>query len=205
MPKIKIPRKSTRVDMTAMCDVAFLLLTFFMLATRFKPDGPLEIIPPSSTAQAEVPDRGAFEVFFDKGGRVFFSCTDADLSERLVDYVNSNGHLGLTAAERSQFLRLCRGAGVGEPIAGIPEALSPLSLAQPGIPALDSAHNQLRPWVAALLAANGGRAPDNILIDGDQSSRYPSFREVLRAFTDNNVFHFKLITSMASADEPLNQ
>ncbi|MEY4291989.1 MAG: hypothetical protein RIQ61_366, partial [Bacteroidota bacterium] len=33
MPKVKIPRKSTVVDMTAMCDVAFLLLTFFMLAT----------------------------------------------------------------------------------------------------------------------------------------------------------------------------
>lgn len=199
MPKIKIPRKSTRVDMTAMCDVAFLLLTFFMLATRFKPDRPLEIVPPSSTAQAEVPDHGAFEVFFDKGGKVFFSCTDADLSERLVDYVNSSDHLGLGAAERSQFLRLCK-AGIGEPISGIPGALSSLSLAQPGIPALDSAHNELRPWVAALLAANGGRAPDNILIDGDQSSRYPSFREVLRAFTDNNVFHFKLVTSMASAE-----
>ena len=29
MPKVKIPRKSTAVDMTAMCDVAFLLLSFF--------------------------------------------------------------------------------------------------------------------------------------------------------------------------------
>ena len=35
--KVKIPRKSTNVDMTAMCDVAFLLLTFFILATKQKP------------------------------------------------------------------------------------------------------------------------------------------------------------------------
>ena len=35
MPKVKIPRKSTAVDMTAMCDVAFLLLTFFMLTSNF--------------------------------------------------------------------------------------------------------------------------------------------------------------------------
>ncbi|MEO8795449.1 MAG: biopolymer transporter ExbD, partial [Daejeonella sp.] len=27
MPRIKIARKSTAIDMTAMCDVAFLLLT----------------------------------------------------------------------------------------------------------------------------------------------------------------------------------
>ncbi|RPI68323.1 MAG: biopolymer transporter ExbD, partial [Ignavibacteriales bacterium] len=38
MPKVKVPRKSTLIDMTAMCDVAFLLLTFFMLTTQFKSD-----------------------------------------------------------------------------------------------------------------------------------------------------------------------
>ena len=36
MPKVKIPRKSTAIDMTAMCDVAFLLLTFFILTTKFR-------------------------------------------------------------------------------------------------------------------------------------------------------------------------
>ena len=37
MARAKIPRKSTNIDMTAMCDVAFLLLSFFILATKFKP------------------------------------------------------------------------------------------------------------------------------------------------------------------------
>ena len=37
MPNVKLPRKSTAVDMTAMCDVAFLLLSFFILAAKFKP------------------------------------------------------------------------------------------------------------------------------------------------------------------------
>ena len=37
MARAKIKRGSTTVDMTAMCDVAFLLLTFFILATKFKP------------------------------------------------------------------------------------------------------------------------------------------------------------------------
>ena len=41
MPKVKVPRKSTNIDMTAMCDVSFLLLTFFMLTTKFKADEPV--------------------------------------------------------------------------------------------------------------------------------------------------------------------
>jgi biopolymer transport protein ExbD len=44
MPKVKMPRKGTTVDMTAMCDVAFLLLTFFMLATKFKQNKRKELI-----------------------------------------------------------------------------------------------------------------------------------------------------------------
>jgi biopolymer transport protein ExbD len=48
MPKVKIPRKSTSVDMTAMCDVSFLLLTFFILTSKFKPTEPVAIDLPNS-------------------------------------------------------------------------------------------------------------------------------------------------------------
>ncbi|MFY8107916.1 MAG: ExbD/TolR family protein, partial [Bacteroidia bacterium] len=34
-----------------MTDVAFLLLTFFMLATQFKPDEPVTVNAPSSVAE----------------------------------------------------------------------------------------------------------------------------------------------------------
>ncbi|MGH7454076.1 MAG: ExbD/TolR family protein, partial [bacterium] len=37
MPKIKKARVGIKLDMTPMVDVAFLLLTFFMLTTQFKP------------------------------------------------------------------------------------------------------------------------------------------------------------------------
>jgi biopolymer transport protein ExbD len=57
MPRVKVPRKSTSVDMTAMCDVAFLLLTFFILTATARQPDPLDIKTPSSTVQFKVPDK----------------------------------------------------------------------------------------------------------------------------------------------------
>ncbi|MDP4267917.1 MAG: biopolymer transporter ExbD, partial [Bacteroidota bacterium] len=48
MPKVKVPRKSTTVDMTAMCDVSFLLLNFFMLTTKFSEQDPIKVATPAS-------------------------------------------------------------------------------------------------------------------------------------------------------------
>jgi len=57
MPKVKIPRKSTIVDMTAMCDVAFLLLSFFILATKQKPPEVMAVTPPNSISAKVAPDK----------------------------------------------------------------------------------------------------------------------------------------------------
>ncbi len=51
MGRAKLPRKSTNIDMTAMCDVAFLLLSFFILATKFKPPETLTVETPNSFHQ----------------------------------------------------------------------------------------------------------------------------------------------------------
>ena len=69
MPKVKVPRKSTSVDMTAMTDVAFLLLTFFMLATKFKPDEPVVVDTPSSISEIKLPESGIMQITIDKQGR----------------------------------------------------------------------------------------------------------------------------------------
>ncbi len=42
--------------MTAMCDVAFLLLTFFILTATAKVPEPLPVDTPASTVQTKLPD-----------------------------------------------------------------------------------------------------------------------------------------------------
>ena len=48
MGKVKMSKKSTSIDMTAMCDVAFLLLTFFILTATAKMPEPLPVDKPVS-------------------------------------------------------------------------------------------------------------------------------------------------------------
>ena len=71
MSRPKLPRKSTSIDMTAMCDVAFLLLSFFILTTKFKPSEAITVITPSSVASKVAPDKDVVLITIDKNGKVF--------------------------------------------------------------------------------------------------------------------------------------
>ena len=77
MPKVKIPRKSTSVDMTAMCDVSFLLLTFFILTSKFKPSEPVAIDLPNSRSEIQV--NNAIRISVDKDGKAYINYPDASI------------------------------------------------------------------------------------------------------------------------------
>ncbi|MBR5101999.1 MAG: biopolymer transporter ExbD [Muribaculaceae bacterium] len=57
MGKVKIKKKETRIDMTAMSDVTVLLLTFFMLTSTFLQKEPVQVITPPSVSEDKVPDQ----------------------------------------------------------------------------------------------------------------------------------------------------
>ena len=61
------------MDMTPFVDVAFLILSFFIMATKFKPQEPVEIVTPNSVSAKELEENDALLVTFDSSGRVFFS------------------------------------------------------------------------------------------------------------------------------------
>ncbi|MEO6849677.1 MAG: biopolymer transporter ExbD, partial [Mucilaginibacter sp.] len=81
MARIKIPRKSTAIDMTAMCDVAFLLLTFFILTAKLKQPDPLQVDTPASTTKTVFPDIDVATITVGKG-KIFFGVEGKDI--RLV-------------------------------------------------------------------------------------------------------------------------
>ena len=98
MPKVKIPRKSTAVDMTAMCDVAFLLLSFFILATKQKPPEVLSVQTPSSVS-TKIASEKAILITLTKDGRTFLMLgEDAKRTEVLAN-INETKALGLSPAE----------------------------------------------------------------------------------------------------------
>ncbi|GAB4125097.1 MAG: biopolymer transporter ExbD [Raineya sp.] len=92
MGKVKIPRKNPSLDMTAMCDMAFLLLTFFILTAQFKPETPLEVDAPSSSSNEEETQR-VLKIIVDTTGRVFLEIKDHTKREEVLRNVAK--HFGL--------------------------------------------------------------------------------------------------------------
>ncbi len=73
MGKVKIKRKSTLIDMTAMSDVTVLLLTFFMLTSTFLQKEPTIVYTPSSVSEEKVPVNNLVTVLVssaDKSGKL---------------------------------------------------------------------------------------------------------------------------------------
>ncbi|MBK7040194.1 MAG: biopolymer transporter ExbD [Bacteroidetes bacterium] len=206
MSKHKLPRKSTHIDMTAMCDVAFLLLTFFMLATKFKPDEPVVVKTPSSTSDIILPDNSIL-LTVDAKGQVFFDYDNKKAKKTLINTVSQEKGLNLTEEEKAAFVN---GASFGLPFNQMKQYLSipPMeqkSYAFTGIPVDTSyvaATNELGYWIqAARTAGQDEGHPPRICIKCDASTVYPKVKDVIKTLTKNNIDRFNLLTSLEAVPE----
>jgi len=204
MPRAKIPRKSTNIDMTAMCDVAFLLLSFFILATKFKPPEALSVTTPSSVSSKVAPEKNVVLVTMDKEGKVYFSVSDGNTSEKkdIIDAINTAKNLGLSDQEKKNFSNNPT-AYIGVPFTQLksyldktPDEMKKLTL--PGIPVKDSTDNELVDWVRAAVGAFQG-AKMALLVKGDNAAKYPSFQGVIIAFKKNDQMKFQMVTNPVPA------
>jgi biopolymer transport protein ExbD len=88
MPKFKPRRQGIRIDMTPLVDVAFLLLTFFMLTTQFRPQEEVTIVLPSSNSEFKLPESDVMTVNVAKDGRLFLGVDSQILRGRLFGKEN---------------------------------------------------------------------------------------------------------------------
>jgi biopolymer transport protein ExbD len=88
MPRIKKKRVNVAVDMTPLVDVAFLLLTFFMLTTQFKPAEEVEIVLPSSHSEIKLPESNTMTLHISKDGVIFLGFDNAYMMENMFGQKN---------------------------------------------------------------------------------------------------------------------
>jgi biopolymer transport protein ExbD len=200
MPSVKIKKHVPQNDMTPFVDVAFLILSFFMLATKFKPEEPVEVTTPNSVSSIVLPEKDAFMVSVDKEGRAFVSVDNPAFRQVLIQNLNTTRNLGLTPAEMKSFVNA---PSVGVPFNQLKNLLAmdpeqAKKVKQSGVPCADSTGGELYYWVRDALSAYSGRKL-NLLIKADNDTKYPDFKNILNAFKKNDQNKFLLVTSPEDA------
>lgn len=196
MPKIKVPKKSPSLDMTPMVDLAFLLVTFFMLTTKFRPDEPVIVDQPSSVSDIPLPDKGVIMLTVDGKGRVFFNVEGQQLRTDILNKVGEQFQQTFDAKEQKRFAVL---ASVGMPMNKLKAYLDAdddgrkkMNLETPGIP-IDSTNNELAIWVNSSRKA----APyHSLAINVDRDADIPTIKRVISILQDNKANRFALITNL---------
>jgi len=203
MSRPKIARKSTSVDMTAMCDVAFLLLSFFILTAKPKPSSAVNVTTPSSVSSKKAPEKDVIMITIDKDGKVFLSsgdnAADKEKKQSILTSLNQSNNLGLSGGE---IQALTNQPVIGVPLANLKQqaTLKPEQINQktlPGIPVRDTANNELTKWMRAVTDVYTGTKV-NLLLKGDNLAKYPYFKNVISAFKKNDLLKFQMVTEPES-------
>ncbi|SDH56691.1 Biopolymer transport protein ExbD/TolR [Pedobacter terrae] len=198
MPRIKVKRTSTVTDMTAMCDVAALLLTFFILTATARQPEPLAVSTPSSTYEFKVPVENNAILTIGQG-KVFFEVAGNKVREKTLQLMGEQYGVKFTPEEVARFSGI---GSFGVPIQSLKQLIAMNAGdrmkpgIQPGIPA-DSTDNQLNAWV--LNARKATKEINNqdmrISIKGDAKEEYPVVKKIIDVLQKQSVNKFLLVTN----------
>jgi biopolymer transport protein ExbD len=194
MAAVKPKRHGPSMDMTAMCDVAFLILTFFIMTSSFKSEESVTIQTPSSVAEEIIPDTDVATVTIDPTGYYYFGITNPQERAPFGAKLSEKFNLGLSNADLMQFSKM---AEVGVPMRslkqylGLPEA-DRERMKLTGIP-LDSTNTELVDWIDTY--TREVNPSSKLAIRGDQSTQYPAVKVLFDELGKADINKFQLITS----------
>lgn len=195
MARVKPKRTEMFIDMTAMSDMAWLLLTFFILTTQFRKPDIVPVQTPSSVAETKVQDGDLVRITVNEEGNYYFSIIDDRNKKPILEKMGEKYRMKFTEAELQTFY------GLSEITVPMNAMKSYLNLSEndrknaiPGIP-MDSANLQLIDWVVASYDVDDKL---KLAIKGDVKTQYPKFRELIKQLVEKDFNKFQLITNSES-------
>ncbi len=222
MGKVKIKKKETRIDMTAMSDVTVLLLTFFMLTSTF--------LQKESVSEEKVPDANLLSVLVSPEGKVFLEVLGskdstmksetvrADLLKNMVaEYkrTHPSANLSFTNKEIETFSKL---NAFGVPITKMKEWLN-LEPDQrdkalesgPGVPISMNEDpnnpNEFQMWIRAAYNSVNPELQESmvkgrgIAIKADQTTPYSVVNVVMDNLQTMKMNKFTLMTALKTEED----
>lgn len=209
-----MPKGTPSIDMTPMVDLAFLLVTFFMLTASFRNAEPVTVETPSSISDKIIPEN-ILMVTLDKDGRVFFNLSDAEARKEMLNNMLQKYKIGLSEEKIEEFSFMSTfGCTMQElPAYMNTEAAKRASFPTQGIPT-DSTKNELLDWLsfAATAAGNTGRTAfeeaklkggepkmedfkPKFILRVDSKTLYKDAQVVIDVFRDLNLNNLNFVTS----------
>lgn len=214
MGKIKVAKHAPSIDMTPMVDLAFLLVTFFMLTASFRMAEPVVVDPPASHSDKTLPENTIL-VTVDNNGRAFFGIGNGEAKINALAKISEKYGVRFTADQVKKFGGL---SSFGVEVKDLPRYLDASEAErlkfqpQKGVP-LDSLNNQLKDWINygalelnAIYMRNKDEAESKNIefkgekpryaIKADAKAKYIYVKDVFKTFTDMKIYTFNLITSL---------
>lgn len=197
----KMKKTSTRIDMTAMCDVSFLLLTFFVLTSTAKTPEVHPVDLPNSTKETKIPTDDIVTISVDKE-KVFFGIAGREDKKDILERMGNEYKISFTPEEINKFAGM---ENFGVDIRELKQLLAKPSseLMKPenhekGIPYQDSLNNQLASWVRNARESSWQRKESflKVAIKGDANEQFGTVKKVIDIMQKQRQNRFYLVTGL---------